>query len=143
MFSRDKFHGHGVFASGNGVKFRGSWNHTKLTGWALVIGKNGEKLKQYYEDGMPSSVEVGCVHGLCVVQVCLLITCASFEGNQTNQLFMMHAQTNIPDDLYGRTLIAVSEVVKMVREQTVHLRQTRGVGEVSYSSPVKWDPTQG
>lgn len=92
-FSQDKFHGHGVFASGKGgLKFRGCWNHGKMAGWSLIIGKNGQKIKQFYDNGVPT----------------------------LNQM-------TIPDDLYGRTLIAVSEVVKMVREQTDHIRQMRAV----------------
>ena len=47
----------------------------------------------------------------------------------------------VPDDFYGSTLLAVSEVVMTVREQTAQIRQARAA--VPESSPVRWDPNQG
>ena len=67
-FKQDKFHGHAALSSAQGVKYRGCWDHGDLMGWTLVIGKNGDKIKQYFDKGIPveNPVRFNFSHVSCV-----------------------------------------------------------------------------
>jgi len=47
-----------VYVRDAGIKYRGSWEDAKLKGWALAILQSGEKIKQFYDRGIPAQVSI-------------------------------------------------------------------------------------
>lgn len=74
-------------------------------GWTLVVGKNGEKFKQYFDKGVPvaTPVRLNVSHTSCVV-TCLVL-CA-FCISRSQQVKMNDEIEN--GRVYPRTYMAAS-----------------------------------
>ena len=105
-FKQDKFHGHGAFSSAQNVKYRGCWDHGDLMGWTLVVGKNGEKFKQYFDKGVPvaTPVRLNVSHTSCIV-ACLVLCVFCISRSQHSQRVEMNDEIE-NCRVYPRTYMA-------------------------------------
>ena len=139
--------------------YTGCWENCLLTGWALVILSSGEKIKQFFRQGTPAEAEVckiciqvfsqqvTTVHKRTILEPRMswsLYACKTSDWPVTNTndntIEIIITPQGVQDEnSYGALLLAVSEVVHLVRRQTEDIRQMRSL----QPSPGRWDQQQG